>query len=64
MGAYSLFYIFKIIFMSMYCFYNQTECMMNYEQRFMTLSRRQGKRASPRKRDAKKQNGCPRKPYK
>ena len=58
MGAYSLFYIFKIIFMSMYCFYNQTECMMNYEQRFMTLYRRQGTRSSPRKRNAKQQNGC------
>ena len=31
---------------------------MNYEQRFVTLYRRQGSRPSPRKRNAKKQNGC------
>jgi len=31
---------------------------MNYGWRFMTLYRRQGARASPRKRNAKKQNGC------
>ena len=31
---------------------------MNYEWRFMTLYRRQGSRPSPRKRNAKKQNGC------
>ena len=31
---------------------------MNYGQRFMTLYRRQGARQSPRKRNAKKQNGC------
>ena len=30
----------------------------------MTLYRRQGLRPSPRKRNAKKQNGCLRRPYK
>ena len=40
------------------------ECVMNYGQRFMTLYRRQGSRPSPRKRSAKKQNGCLRRPYK
>ena len=34
-----------------------TECLMNYGLRFMTLYRRQGSRPSPRKRNAKKQNG-------
>ena len=37
---------------------------MNYGMRFMTLYRRQGSRPSPRKRNAKKQNGCLRRPYK
>ena len=32
--------------------------------RFMTLYRRQGARPSPRKRNAKKQNDCLRRPYK
>ena len=56
------------------------ECLMNYGQRFVTLYRRHGKdelwtevcnivqetweRSSPRKRNAKKQNGCLRRPYK
>ena len=40
------------------------ECLMNYGRRFVTLYRRQGSRPSPRKRNAKKQNGCLRKPYK
>ena len=40
------------------------ECLMNYGQRFMTLYRRQGSRPSRRKRNAKKQNGCLRRPYK
>ena len=31
---------------------------MNYGRRFTTLYRRQGARPSPRKRNAKKQNGC------
>ena len=35
-----------------------TECLMNSGQRFMTLYRRQGLKQSPRKRNAKKQNGC------
>ena len=40
------------------------ECLMNYGQRFVTLYRRQGSRASPWKRNAKKQNECLRRPYK
>ena len=40
------------------------EYLMNYGWRFVTLYRRQGSRPSPRKRNAKKQNGCLRKPYK
>jgi len=40
------------------------EFLMNYGQRFMTLYRRQGSRTSPRKINAKKQNGCLRRPYK
>ena len=41
-----------------------TESLMNYRLRFMTLYRRQGARKSPRKRNAKKQNGYLRRPYK
>ena len=40
------------------------ECLMNYGWRFMTTYGRQGARPSPRKRNAKKQNGCLRRPYK
>ena len=40
------------------------ECLMNSERRFVTLYRRQGSRPSARKRNAKKQNGCLRRPYK
>jgi len=40
------------------------ECLMNYGQRFLTLYRRQGSRPSPWKRNAKKQNGCLRRPCK
>ena len=40
------------------------ECLKNYGQRFVTLYRRQGSRPSPRKRNARKQNGCLRRPYK
>ena len=40
------------------------ECLKNYGWRFMTLYRRQGSRPSPRKRNAKRQNGCLRRPYK
>ena len=40
------------------------ESMKNFGWRFMTLYRRQGSRQSPWKRNAKKQNGCPRRPYK
>ena len=39
------------------------ECLMNYGWRFMTLYRRQGSRPSPWKINAKKQNGCLRRPY-
>ena len=37
---------------------------MNYGLRFVTLYRRQGPRPCPWKRNAKKQNGCLRRPYK
>ena len=40
------------------------ECLKNYGQRFLTLYRRQGSRPSLRKRNAKKQNGCLRRPHK
>ena len=39
------------------------ECLMNNGRRFVTLHRRQESRPSPRKRNAKKQNGCLRRPY-
>ena len=35
-----------------------------YGRRFITSYRRQGARPPPRKRNAKKQNGCVRRPYK
>ena len=41
-----------------------TECLMIYGMRFVTLYRRQGSRPSPRKINAKKQNGCLSRPYK
>ena len=37
---------------------------MNYGWRFMTFYRRHESRPSPRKRNAKKQNDCLRRPYK
>ena len=40
------------------------EYLMNYGQRFTTSNRIQGSGPSPRKRNAKKQNGCLRRPYK
>ena len=40
------------------------ECLMNYGWRFVTLYRTQGSGPCPRKRNAKKQNGCLRRPYK
>ena len=43
---------------------NLIECLMNYGLRFLTLYRSQGSRSSPWKRNAKKQNGCLRRPYK
>ena len=39
------------------------ESLMNYGRRFVTLYRRQGARPSPRKRNAKEQYGCLRRPY-
>ena len=38
--------------------------LMNYGMKFVTLYRRQGSRPSPRKRNAKRQNGSLRRPYK
>ena len=38
------------------------ECLINYGWRFVTLYRTHGARPSPRKRNAKKQNGCLRRP--
>ena len=38
------------------------ESLMNYGLRFVTLYRRQGSRPSPWKRNAKRQNDCPRRP--
>ena len=40
------------------------ECLKNYGQRFVTLYRRQLSRPSPRKRNAKRHNGCLRRAYK
>ena len=40
------------------------ECLKNYGSRFVTLYRSQRSRPSPRKRNAKRQNGCLRSPYK
>ena len=40
------------------------EGLMNYGWRFVTLYRRQWSRPSPRKRNAKRQNGCLTRPYK
>ena len=40
------------------------ECLMNYGWGVVTLNRRQESRQSPRKRNAKKQNGCLRRPNK
>ena len=40
------------------------ECLMKYGWRFMTLYRRQGSRPSPKERNAKRQKGCLRRPYK
>ena len=40
------------------------EGLMNYGRRFVTLYRRQESRSYPRKRNAKKENGCLGRPYK
>ena len=39
------------------------ECLINCGQMFVTLYRRQRSRSSPKKRNAKKQSGCLRRPY-
>ena len=41
-----------------------TDTLMKNGARFVTLYRRQGARPSPRKRNAKSQNDCLRRPYK
>ena len=43
---------------------NLIECLMSYGQRFVILYKRQRSRPFPRKRNAKKQNSCLRRPYK
>ena len=40
------------------------DCLMKYGWKFMTLYRRHEARPSPRKRNAKKQNGSQKRPYK
>ena len=40
------------------------ERLKSYGQGFVTLYKRQWSRPSPRKRNAKRQNGCPKRPYK
>ena len=40
------------------------ECMKNYGWRFVTLYRRPDQNNPPKKRNAKRQNGCLRRPYK
>ena len=40
------------------------ECLKNYGQMFVTLYRRQSPNTIPKKRNAKRQNGCLRSPYK
>ena len=40
------------------------ECLISYGLRFMTSYRKQGSRPSPRKSNAKRQNGCLKRPYK
>ena len=40
------------------------EYLKNHAWKFLTLYKRQGSRPSPRERNAKKQNGCLRRPYK
>ena len=40
------------------------ECLENYGWKFVTLYRRKGSKPSPRKRNAKRQNSCLRRPYK
>jgi len=44
--------------------FNLIECLKIYGWRFMTLYRRQGSRPSPRKRNAKRQNGSLKRTYK
>ena len=41
-----------------------TECLKNYGWKLVTLYRRWGSKPSPRRSNAKRQNGCLRRPYK
>ena len=41
-----------------------TESLKTFGRRFVTLFRRQGSRSLPRKRNAKRQNDCLKRPYK
>ena len=50
--------------LSVQSFLSVIKSLMNYGRRFVTLYRRQGSRPSPRKRNAKRQNGCLRRHYK
>ena len=63
-GPHSVPYDYKVEVRNRFKGLDLIECLMNYGRRFVTLYRRQGSRPSPRKRNAKKQNGCLRKPYK
>ena len=40
------------------------ECLKNFGWRYLTLYRRQSSRPSPRKRNAKRENGCLKRTYK
>ena len=42
----------------------QTECMDNYEQWFIKIVQEAILKQSPRERNAKRQNGCLKRPYK
>ena len=43
---------------------DRMECLKSYGGRVMTLYRKQQSRSSARKKNAKRQNGCLRRPYK
>ena len=61
---YQIHYDYTVKVMNRFKRLDLIECLMNYGQKFMTLYRRQELRPSPRKRNAKKKNGCLRRPYK